>query len=192
MNLRRTLADLLADPGLRAAFARDPGGELAEAGFDDLDYGTAGEALLHYAQSAPLDVAEALGPVVRKWSPAAGDDAPDEGWELLADLTLDTDPVGDNTDPVGEDPAPVGEDPGEPAFGAGSDNHELSDADIDGPDPVGDSPDPVGQNPALHPEPLEVDVEAMIEPSDGQLIEPEPFEDYGMIDALDPEDLDLD
>lgn len=68
MTLRRIVDDLVGPDGSGAADAAPgssaSGDALAEAGFDDLDPDLYGDALLHFADTAPLSQADALRPVV--------------------------------------------------------------------------------------------------------------------------------
>jgi hypothetical protein len=135
MTLRHAIEDLLADLGSGA----DPRQVLAEHGFDDLPVEAFSSALVHFAESAPMDVADALAPLVTRLSPipfAQGDLPPDEAADALADggdvfdllAELEAVAVGYDADPSDLDVGHVqGEEP----------DHGLDDGDgFDG----GDTP----------------------------------------------------
>lgn len=85
MTLRDAITDLLAGRGTDV----DPRQILAEYGLDDLPAESFSSALIHFAEQAPLELADALAPIVTRLSSvpfADGDLPPDEGAEaVLAD-----------------------------------------------------------------------------------------------------------
>lgn len=144
----RSLHDIFA--GLTGtAGAHDPAEALRHGGHDDLPPQLLGEALVNYADTAAIEVAEQLAPFVTAHTGfAAGPDAaadptaaldllaaavpppvdPDGGWEEPLD-PLPTAEVGDGTDPSGSL---------DTAFGSGSD----AVGELPGPDPVTPAADP--------------------------------------------------
>ncbi len=195
MNMRRTLEELLADSEQRAAFSADPEAALADAGFEGVTEALAGEALLQFAYCAPLEVAEALGPIVRLWSgvldaeEADGSD-PDgvalDGWAMLADLELpgsaDDADAGDPTDFGAGDN--TGGDSTDTAAGDNADTAAGENAD-------GPEVDEPADFDAAELTIEEVNVDEMMGSDPVVDTEPGPFEQYGTIDSLDPDDLDL-
>lgn len=73
-TLREAFAELAGDEGARDAHAANPGGFLAAAGHPDLPGGLVAEAVVSYADTAPMEVAEHLAPYVAAHSavPAGG------------------------------------------------------------------------------------------------------------------------
>ena len=153
MTIRDAIQDLLAGLGHDA----DPGEVLGQHGFDALPAEALSSALLHFAERAPMAIADVLAPVVTRISgvPFAEGDLPPSGeidailadggnvFDLLteidvAELTYDnTDPseldlvdhLDDVTTADGSDPSPESADYGEDSFGTGDDSveHDLDD-----------------------------------------------------------------
>lgn len=195
MSLRRVLQDLLADPVTRAELAQNPAETLARHGFDGLDAGHVGDAIVHYADAAPLAEAEALQPVVTG---------------LTGVIPADSDPWGElaalDGDGVWDEPAPVDE----VDFGAGTVDEvddvptdEVADGDLvdaeafdtgaDG-SPSDDADAGTG---AFEPEPTDVVGDTLDEVVEDDTFDPEatdaPFAHHGEgLDSEDPEELGLD
>jgi hypothetical protein len=85
MSIRAALEDLLAGHGPDA----DPAAVLSEHGFEDLPPEALSSALLHFAEQAPIEVADALSPIVTRLSDVPfedGDLTPHPGVDaILAD-----------------------------------------------------------------------------------------------------------
>ena len=85
MSIRAALEDLLAGHGPDA----DPAAVLSDHGFEDLPPEALSSALLHFAERAPLELADALSPIVTRLSDVPFDDgdlAPHPGADtVLAD-----------------------------------------------------------------------------------------------------------
>lgn len=86
MTLRRLLHSLAADESARAEVISDPGAVLARAGFDAIDDDLLGTALVHHADTAPVDELDALVPLLERFAPVDGvvreiDTAPDTPYE---------------------------------------------------------------------------------------------------------------
>lgn len=117
--LRDLLADLVGDAGAREAYGADPAGYLAAHGHAELPSELVSEAVVAYADTAPVEVASLLAPYVAGHGPVPGDSVQGDWFELLTSA----EPVG--VDAFGEEldsAAPAGEwsDPGELDFGAGA------------------------------------------------------------------------
>ncbi|GAB1510573.1 hypothetical protein [Actinophytocola sp. KF-1] len=165
--LRDLLADLVGDAAARQAYGADPSGYLAANGHPDLPSALVSEAVVAYADTAPVEVASALAPHVAAHGPVPGPEVPADWFDLLT-----------GADPVGEDafgehldvaaPAEDWSDPAELDFGAGAADPGpevpayAPDAD-DAPEPV-DDPAPewpadvvVTREPPVPGLPLDVD-----------------------------------
>lgn len=134
--LRDLLADLVGDASARQAYGADPAGYLAAHGHPDLPEQLVAEAVVSYAGTAPVEVAEALAPYVAGHGPVPDPDAHGDWFELLT--TAD---AGDD-DPFGEQPDVVEApdewtDPAELDFGAGAPSTD----DIDHEPAADDAPD---------------------------------------------------
>lgn len=99
MRLRRLVDELVGADGSGAPAADPDGGPsrdaLAEHGHGELDPTLFGEALVHYADTAPIEVADALSPIVMSSSAVPFD--PD-----LDPVTASDDPPPDADDAMGE------------------------------------------------------------------------------------------
>jgi hypothetical protein len=140
--LRDVFADLLGGDG---AARPDPDGLLAASGHADLPAHLVAEAVVNYADTAPVEVAEHLAPYVTAHSgvpvetppdDGAVDDADPAGWaELLATAPGDvgTDPAGpDAGDLDGVVPSDYGALVGDSGMGVAAD--VSGDADVSGGD----------------------------------------------------------
>jgi hypothetical protein len=174
--LHEVLGDLVGD-GSAAHAHGDPEAYLAANGHPDLPPDLVAEAVVSYADTAPVDVAEHLAPYVTTHSAVPADEPPTDDWFGLITTAptddLDTDP---DIDDFSDDGSAPDHDAG-PAldFGTGSvddldasADDEADDSDDDSEDTSG-SPDD-GQTPAW------ADLDA----------------DNANLDALDADDLDDD
>jgi hypothetical protein len=117
--LRELLADLAGDAGARAAYGADPVGYLAEHGHADLPEPLVSEAVVSYADTAPVAVAEALAPYVAAHGPVPVESAEPANWFDL--LTSAEPPAADLDEPAEEPREPADwADPDELDFGAGA------------------------------------------------------------------------
>ena len=152
--LRDLLADLVGDASARQAYGADPAGYLAAHGHPDLPEQLVAEAVVSYADTAPVEVAEALAPYVSGHGPVPVPEAHGDWFELLTSADVaDDDPFGEQFDVV-ETP---GEwtDPAELDFGAGAPSVDDGDhgamAD-DAPDDTADDLPDDGQAPVTEPD----------------------------------------
>ncbi|MFI7673630.1 hypothetical protein [Actinophytocola sp. NPDC049390] len=154
--LRDLLADLVGDAEARQAYGDDPAGYLAANGHPDLPSALVSEAVVAYADTAPVEVAEALAPYVAAHGPVPDPDARADWFDLLtAAEPVGADTFGEHLDTM----PPSGEwsDPEELDFGAGAgpatgeSTHEvIPDTDeVPVDDPAPEWPDDV----VLRPEP---------------------------------------
>jgi|SRR4051795_3771340 hypothetical protein len=177
--LHEVLGDLVGD-GAAAQAHGDPEAYLAANGHPDLPADLVAEAVVSYADTAPVDVAEHLAPYVTTHSAVPADEPPADDWFSLITTAptddLDTDPDIDDFSDDGT--APDHHAGPELDFGTGSvddldapasDESDESDDDSDGSDDTSGSPDD-GQTPAW------ADLDA----------------DNANLDALDADDLDDD
>lgn len=74
----RDVFDELASGGAAATGPADLRQVMAASGYDDLPDALLAEAIVNYADSAPLPVAEQLAPFVQAHSPVSGDAVPEE------------------------------------------------------------------------------------------------------------------
>jgi hypothetical protein len=138
--LRELFADLVGDAEARHAYGSDPAGYLAAHGHPDLPEPLVAEAVVSYADTAPVEVAEVLAPYVTAHGPvpaAEADADPDTGsaadwFDLLTSSDVADDPFGEHPgEEPGEEPAAdpdpqVGDvagawaDPAELDFGTGA------------------------------------------------------------------------
>ena len=129
----------------------DPADVLEQHGMGDLPADAFSSALLHFAERAPLDVADALAPVVTRFSPVPFgpddlDPSPvdrviDDGGDVFAALSgVDLEPADVLANHLGDDPGDHGLDDSDGDTGPGIDDHqpELHDVYDDGPTPPGD------------------------------------------------------
>src|ERR1044072_5836251 len=97
--LHELLADLVGDAEAARAHG-DPETYLAAGGHPDLPPDLVAEAVVSYADTAPVDVAEHLAPSVTNHSAVPADEAPAEDWFGLVKTSptddLDTDPDADD------------------------------------------------------------------------------------------------
>jgi hypothetical protein len=117
--LRDVLADLAGDAGARAAYGADPAGYLAAHGHADLPEPLVSEAVVSYADTAPVEVAAALAPYVAAHGPVPDASADPADWfDLLTSAEL----PGEDLDEPAEVADVAGDwaDPGELDFGAGA------------------------------------------------------------------------
>jgi hypothetical protein len=139
--LHELLADLTGDADAARAHG-DPEAYLAANGHPDLPPELVAEAVVSYADTAPVEVAEHLAPYVTTHSAVPTDEPPAEDWfgllttapaaDLDADPDLDTQP---------DEPTSVGEDRPEPLdFGAGS--TDLDDEPVAAAETSDTTPDP--------------------------------------------------
>ena len=68
--LGEILADLTSESEARSAYRADPEGYLSSVGYEGLSSEEAGEAITHFADRLPSEMAEQLAPVVMAHSPA--------------------------------------------------------------------------------------------------------------------------
>jgi hypothetical protein len=123
--IRDLLADLVGDSEASRAYGADPAGYLAANGHPDLPEPLLAEAVVSYADTAPVAVAEALAPYVTAHAPIPDPDPdgePVDWFELLtsaapADL-VDDDPFDEHR--AAPDPVHDWTDPAELDFGTGS------------------------------------------------------------------------
>ena len=117
--LRDLLADLVGDAGARQAYGEDPAGYLAANGHSGLPSELVSEAVVAYADTAPVEVASALAPYVAAHGPVPGADAGADWFELLtAAEPVGADAFGEQLDGAGT--AGDWGDPAELDFGAGA------------------------------------------------------------------------
>lgn len=117
--LRDLLADLVGDAAARQAYGADPAGYLAAHGHPDLPEPLVTEAVVSYADTAPVEVAQALAPFVAAHGPVPGEDARADWFDLLTA----TEPTGENPfdeSLTAEPPAGDWPDPADLDFGAGA------------------------------------------------------------------------
>lgn len=117
--LRDLLADLVGDASARQAYGADPAGYLAEHGHPDLPEHLVAEAVVSYADTAPVEVAEALAPYVAGHGPVPDPDAHGDWFELLTTAAPATDDPFDEQPAVADAPGEWS-DPAELDFGAGA------------------------------------------------------------------------
>jgi hypothetical protein len=136
--LRELLADLVGDAGARAAYGADPAGYLAEHGHADLPEPLVSEAVVSYADTAPVEVAEALAPYVAAHGPVPSESAESTDWFDL--LTSAQAPREDFDDPISatEEPSDWA-DPGELDFGAGAGPEPELEPSVPADEPVEDA-----------------------------------------------------
>lgn len=144
--LRDLLADLVGDASARQAYGADPAGYLAAHGHPGLPEHLVAEAVVSYADTAPVEVAQALAPYVSAHGPVPDPEAHGDWFDLLTTADLADD------DPFGERPAAAGApdewtDPAELDFGAGAHSVDVDHdpAPDDAPDedvPSDEVPDP--------------------------------------------------
>jgi hypothetical protein len=109
--LRELLADLAGDSAARAAYGADPAGYLAEHGHADLPEPLVSEAVVSYAGTAPVEVAQALAPYVAVHGPVPSEQAEPESWfDLLTSAQVPREDVHE----------PVTDEPDDLDFGAGA------------------------------------------------------------------------
>lgn len=112
--LRELLADLVGDAGARAAYGADPAGYLAAHGHADLPAPLVSEAVVSYADTAPVEVAAALAPYVAAHGPVPTPETEPVSWfDLLTSAETPADESGE--------PQETLSDWGELDFGAGAD-----------------------------------------------------------------------
>ena len=117
--LRDLLADLVGDVRARQAYGDDPSGYLAANGHPDLPSALVSEAVVAYADTAPVEVAQALAPYVAAHGPVPDPDAQADWFDLLTSAEpVGADTFGEHLDAA----APSGDwsDPAELDFGAGA------------------------------------------------------------------------
>lgn len=167
--LHELLAGLSGDPD---AAQGDPEAYLAAHGHSDLPADLVAEAVVSYADTAPVEVAEHLAPYVTAHSAVPTGEAPEQDWYGLLATAPDPDPAPDLdeappelTDTVDDDPGPALD------FGTGASEtlDTLDDAStVDTPA----SPDDAEQTPADHTstwddlEPASTDLDAFPEADD--------------------------
>jgi len=142
--IRDLLADLVGDSEARRAYGADPAGYLAANGHPDLPEPLMAEAVVSYADTAPVEVAEALAPYVTAHAPIPDPEpTPDPEAEPADwfDLLTSADPTDD--DPFDEHPEAPDTvhdwtDPSELDFGTGSHADPAADHAI----PTEVAPDP--------------------------------------------------
>lgn len=117
----RDIVDALIGPHGSGASRADPDGAASRSALDDAGHGELGpelfgEALVHYADTAPFEVADALAPIVVTASAVPLDR------DLDLDLDRELDPLDtptehgdDGRDPDALDDTPAEVDPGDPA-----------------------------------------------------------------------------
>lgn len=111
--LRELLADLAGDAAARAAYGADPAGYLAEHGHADLPEPLVSEAVVSYADTAPVEVAQALAPHVAVHGPVPSESAEPANWfDLLTSAQVPREDV--------DEPASVTDEPDDLDFGAGA------------------------------------------------------------------------
>jgi len=124
--LRELLADLVGDAEARHAYGSDPAGYLAAHGHPDLPEPLVAEAVVSYADTAPVEVAEVLAPYVMAHGPVPDASAATADW-----FDLLTAPTVPSSSELGEDPFESADEPdgprdwSEPAeldFGAGAES----------------------------------------------------------------------
>lgn len=114
--LRELLADLAGDAEARHAYGADPAGYLAAHGHPDLPEPLVAEAVVSYADTAPVEVAEALAPYVTAHGPVPVAEPVPDWFELLTSSEVGENPVDEHLDT----PAPAA-DWSDLDFGAGAD-----------------------------------------------------------------------
>lgn len=166
--LHELLAGLTGDPA-RAPVDREA--YLADNGHPDLPDDLVAEAVVSYADTAPVDVAEHLAPFVTTHSGVPTDEPPAEDWfDLLTGAPaepppIDLDPEPDTADPP--DATALPDDPG-PAldFGIGAPEATPEPSTMDEPaePPATEEPPPTDHDPTpaptwpdLEPEPVDLD-----------------------------------
>lgn len=169
--LRELLADLVGDAEARHAYGADPAGYLAAHGHSELPGELVAEAVVSYADTAPVEVASVLAPYVAAHGPVPGVETDPSWFDLLTTAEVADDPFDEHLDV----PAAAGDDadPAELDFGAGADQGPFAEQE---PEPtVADDAEPVDE-PAQAQEELPVaDAEA-------------PFVPEPPIDGLDEDD----
>ncbi len=148
--LGEILADLTRESEERSAYRADPEGYLSSVGYEGLSPEEAGEAVTHFADRLPPEMAEQLAPVVMAHSPAtvALTDETSDSQESLDDIggrSILSDPLGTLADlPLMEDPD--------------VDPEEIFEDDLDDPAPSTDPSDAHHDLDSAHPgEPDEAD-----------------------------------
>ena len=156
--LRELLADLVGDAGARQEYGSDPAGYLAAHGHPDLPEPLVAEAVVSYADTAPVEVAEVLAPYVAAHGPVPSDSEPSDWFGLLTSADVETDDPFDESLEVAE-PADWA-DPVELDFGAGHVSEassvvsDVPDAPVDEAAPdVETAPEPEWSSAPFTPEP---------------------------------------
>lgn len=116
--LRELLADLVGDAEARHTYGSDPAGYLAAHGHPDLPESLVAEAVVSYADTAPVEVAQALAPFVTTHGPVPGGEQPGEWFDLLTSAEVGDDPFDESL--AAPERAEDWADPAELDFGAGS------------------------------------------------------------------------
>ena len=116
--LRELLADLVGDAEARHAYGSDPAGYLAAHGHPGLPEPLVAEAVVSYADTAPVEVAEVLAPYVMANGPVPGDEQQAEWFDLLTSAEVGDNPFDESL--AAPEPAEDWADPAELDFGAGS------------------------------------------------------------------------
>jgi hypothetical protein len=158
MASARPLRDVFADLTGGGSAAGDPAALLRDEGHPDLPDHLVAEAVVSYADTAPVEVAEHLAPYVTAHSAVGADEAPGDeppaGWLDLLDSApadagqADIDDLAplpdgfDDADHLGPDPG-LGLD-----FGTGAEPVPAVETDADLEDPAGDGPDDSGHGAA--------------------------------------------
>lgn len=163
--LRELLADLVGDAGARQAYGSDPAGYLAAHGHPDLPEPLVAEAVVSYADTAPVEVAEALAPFVAAHGPVPGAEQAGDWFDLLTSAeTTDENPFDES---LGTEPTTADwPDATELDFGAGAAmNEEPSMVPVVDDAPAGEpAPEPEWPTDSqLTPEPP---IEGLTEPDD--------------------------
>jgi hypothetical protein len=119
--LRDLLSDLVGDGEARLAYGADPAGYLAAHGHPDLPAPLVSEAVVSYADTAPVEVAEVLAPYVTEHGPVPVDEpevAQADWFDLLTSADRTDDPFGEHH--AAADPHHDWTDPAGLDFGAGA------------------------------------------------------------------------
>lgn len=125
--LRELLADLVGDPQVRQAYGSDPAGYLAAHGHPDLPEPLVAEAVVSYADTAPVEVASALSPYVAAHGPIPGEDTSADWFDLLTSADLPADEPFDEQPTADTDDWP---DPEDLDFGTGASSDEATTPDV--------------------------------------------------------------
>lgn len=125
--IRELLADLVGDAEARHEYGADPAGYLAAHGHPDLPGDLVAEAVVSYADTAPVEVAAALAPYVAAHGPVPVPEVDtDPSWfDLLTTADAADNPFDEHLEAATATDAD--EDPTDLDFGAGADQEQPAD-----------------------------------------------------------------